>query len=272
MAETPLIRICSAQVAGIWDNPERTLQKIDCFIRHAARSGAALIAFPEQFLTGWDPRSSKHSETPEGICVTTLSDLARENHIAILGSFREQRTQNSLPYNTAVAIDDNGRILTTYAKVHLFTPSGEGEHYSSGSGLGIFKLGDLICGMAVCYDLRFPELFRIYAQRGVQAMFVPAAWPEARMRHWELFVATRACENQMYVTGINTTGVTPVDTYSGSSMTADPRGSIICRAGLAEELLFCDLDPALVTTVRASFPVANDCRHDLYSALSARER
>jgi omega-amidase len=101
-------------------------------------------------------------------------------------------------------------------------------------------------------------------------MFIPSAWPAARMNHWELFISARACENQMYVTGINTTGTNPVDTYSGGSMTADPTGSVISRVGQAEQLLFCDLDPDVVRTARTSFPVAKDCRKDLYSALSGR--
>ena len=86
---------------------------------------------------------------------------------------------------------------------------------SPGSDLGIFTLGSLTCGIAICYDLRFPDLFRIYAQKGVQVVFVPAAWPQKRINHWELFITARAAENQMYVAGVNTTGVTPVDTYSG---------------------------------------------------------
>ena len=72
------------------------------------------------------------------------------------------------------------------------------------------------CGIAICYDLRFPDLFRIYAQKGVQVVFVPAAWPQKRINHWELFITARAAENQMYIVGVNTTGITPVDTYPGS--------------------------------------------------------
>jgi predicted amidohydrolase len=91
------------------------------------------------------------------------------------------------------------------------------------------------------------------------------------MKHWELFVTARACENQMYVTGINTTGTTPVDSYSGGSLTADPNGSILSRATDAEQLLFCDIDPGFVESVRSAFPVAKDCRHELYPALSGRK-
>ena len=268
MDNSKTVRICSAQITSVWDDPDSTLQKADLFIRHAAQCGAALICFPEQFATGWDPGSTRHTEDIDGCIVSSLRDLAKENHIAILGSFRERRNPATPPNNTAVLIDENGRILTSYSKIHLFSPGGENNSFSPGSELGIFRFGPLTCGIAICYDLRFPELFRLYANAGVEAMFVPAAWPAARMSHWELFITARACENQMYVTGINTTGTNPVDTYSGGSMTADPTGSVISRAGPAEQLLFCDLDPDIVRSARSSFPVAKDCRPDLYSTLS----
>ena len=116
-----------------------------------------------------------------------------------------------------------------------------------------------------------PSAFRIYARHGVQAMFVPSAWPASRRKHWELFITARACENQMFVTGINTNGTTPVDSYAGESLTADPNGTIIARAREAEQLLFCDLDPALVESIRTAFPVARDCKSELYPVLSCRK-
>ena len=147
--------------------------------------------------------------------------------------------------------------------MHLFSPGGEHEGFAPGADLGIFALGPVTCGIGICYDLRFPDLFRLYAKKGVHVVFIPAAWPASRIKQWELFISARACENQMYVTGINTTGTTPVDTYIGGSMTADPYGSVISRANEAEQLLFCDLDPAAVKTVRTSLPVAKDCREDV---------
>ena len=166
-----------------------------------------------------------------------------------------------------MTIRNNGQIISTYSKIHLFSPAKEDEHFSPGGGLGIFPLGKLTCGLAICYDLRFPELFRIYAKRGVQAIFVPSAWPASRIRHWELFIQARAAENQIYVIGVNTTGSTPVDRYSGSSMAADPHGTIINRANEAEQLLFMDLDPAEVATARAALPLENDRKDDLYHSL-----
>lgn len=260
------VRVCSAQITSIFNEPEKTLEKAEVFIRHAAQSGASLICFPEQFATGWDPKSRRNTEQLSGHIVSTLQKSARDHSIAILGSFREMA--HPRPKNTAVVIGSDGRILATYAKMHLFSPGDEDQAFSPGSELGIFNLGPLTCGIAICYDLRFPELFRIYAERGIQAVFIPAAWPEKRIRHWELFLTARATENQMYIIGVNTTGTTPVDTYSGSSMTVDPHGTIIAKANNAEQLLFSDLRVSEVRLARESFPVGRDRRSALYHSLA----
>jgi omega-amidase len=252
-------------MTSAWEDPAVSLAKAEHFVHHAAASGAELICFPEQFATGWDPSSKTNVEDIDSRIVPALQKYAREAGIGILGSFRERFTP--YPRNTTVAIGNDGRILATYAKVHLFSPARENLMFTSGTELGIFQMGGLTCGIAICYDLRFPELFRAYQKRGVHAVFVPAAWPASRIRHWELFISARAAENQMYVVGINTTGKTPVDTYSGSSMTADPHGVIVSRAHDAEQLIFADLDPAIVETARSAFPVGNDRKDMLYRDL-----
>jgi omega-amidase len=252
-------------MTSIWEEPEKSLVKAELFIRRAAASGADLICFPEQFATGWDPSSRNNIEEPEGTVVSALRKYAKESGIGILGSFRERSEPK--PKNTVVAIGKDGTIQSVYSKIHLFSPARENEAFTPGNELGIFTLGKMSCGIAICYDLRFPELFRLYAQKGVQAVFVPAAWPAGRIRHWELFISARAAENQMYIVGVNTTGKTPVDTYPGASMTADPHGTIVSRANDAEQLIFVDLDPAMVDSVRSFFPVGNDRRDALYREL-----
>ncbi len=266
MPDPSRVRICSAQIASIWEDPAKTLEKAGPFVRHAAASGAALICFPEQFATGWDPLPKKNIQEINGSIVSTLRHFAEEYGIAIIGSFRE--AYPPLPRNTAIAIGSDGEILSAYAKMHLFSYGREDEGNAPGSGLGIFPLGPLTCGIAICYDLRFPELFRLYAAHGVQVVFVPSAWPQRRTRHWELFIQARALENQMYVAGVNTTGLTPVESYAGGTMTADPQGTIICRANEAEQLVFTDLDPEMITMTRSQFPVEKDRRDELYYALS----
>lgn len=266
MQNSSVVRICSAQIAGIWEEPEKTLEKAGLLIRHAAASGAALICFPEQFASGWDPQSRRNIQDINGTVVSGLRKLAQQNQISIVGSFRQGG--GPLPRNTAVVIANDGRVLATYAKIHLFTPGNEQVGFAPGNELGFFRLGELTCGIAICYDLRFPELFRLYAGNGVQVVFVPAAWPAQRLKHWELFITARAAENQMYVVGVNTTGITPVDTYPGNSMTADPEGTIISRANDAEQLVFTDLDPAIIATTRRQFPVEKDRKDALYRSLS----
>jgi len=265
-----IIRVCSAQIASTWEEPEQTLLKAETFIRHAADCDAKLICFPEQFATGWDPRPHKNIQDIHGGIISSLQGFAKEYRIGILGSLRE--VHHPLPKNTVIAIGGDGGILASYSKMHLFSFCHEHEGNSPGTDLGIFEFDSLTCGMAICYDLRFPELFRLYAKNGVHVIFVPAAWPQSRLGHWELFIRARAAENQMYVLGVNTTGKTPVDTYAGASMTADPHGTIICRAGEAEQLLFSDIDPGEVEMTRSGFPVENDRRDALYHSLLTRRK
>ena len=261
---------CSAQIHGVWGSPDQTLEIAREAIENAAKAGAALIAFPEQFATGWDPISAAHAEDIGGRTVSRLRKLAKEHSIAIIGSFRERHDPK--PTNTAVAVSQTGEILATYAKIHLISPGREDEAYSPGTRLGLFSLDGARLGLALCYDLRFPEIFRLYRQKGVHAVIVPAAWPQNRLRHWELFIQARAVENQMYVVGINTSGTTPVDTYAGGSMTADPHGDIIARAGSGEELLYYEIDPARADSARHDFPVESDRKDSLYATLSGADR
>lgn len=262
------MKCCTAQIASVWEHPEKTLKKADPLLREASQNNASLICFPEQFATGWDPSSHQHIEDLSGSIVRTLKDYAKEYSIAVIGSFRERAVP--YPRNTAVAIGDDGRILATYAKMHLFSPAQEDKAFTPGTDLGIFTLTGIRFGLAICYDLRFPSLFRLYAKEGVHAVVVPSAWPETRIRHWELFITARAAENQMYVLGCNTTGTNPVDRYSGNSLTADPSGAIISRADYRECLIYSEVDPAPVMRMRQEFPVENDRRDALYHSLLGR--
>ena len=263
------MKCCSAQITSCWEDPERTLKKIEPCIRQAASAGARIIAFPEQFATGWDPCSDRHVQDSSGPVVTALRKYAEEYSIAILGSFRQYH--QPLPKNTAIAIGGDGSILAVYAKMHPFTCAHEERYFAAGNSLAVFEVEGVKCGIAVCYDLRFASLFHLYAAKGVHGVFVPSAWPKSRSRHWELFIKARAAENQMYVIGVNTTGTNPVDVYAGGSMTADPDGLIIARAGGGNELLFSDVDPAKVEDARSRFPVQKDHRTELYHRLHQRE-
>jgi predicted amidohydrolase len=231
-------------------------------IEKAAAEGAAIVCFPEQFTTGWDPGSVSNSQPHDGEIFQTLSGYAIRHNIAVLGSLRLQ--EEGKLFNACMVIGNDGTLLASYRKVHLFSPLKEGANYHPGESIATFQLGGMTFGLAICYDLRFPPLFRVYATAGVDCMLVPSAWPASRMDAWELFIRTRAIENQVFVAGINTVGITPVDWYSGNSMVAGPTGVIISRAPEAEGITCADLDPRAIEEARQVIHVEEDRKTGLY--------
>ncbi|MDD1675899.1 MAG: hypothetical protein LUQ17_04340 [Methanomicrobiales archaeon] len=260
------LTLALVQMAGIWEDPAATLRKAEGYVRQAADSGAALVCFSEQFATGWSPRSPRFSEEMGGPITGELSRLAQDYRLSILGSFVEATPTR--PRNTCVVFDRQGDPLASYAKLHLFSPTEEDRNYLPGESLAIFEIQGFTFGIAICYDLRFAPVFHLYAERGVDCVIVPAAWPCRRIRHWELLVATRALENQIYMAGVNRTGNTPEDEYCGHSLIAKPTGTVLRKAGEEEELICGEIDRALIEEVREAIPVLKEFRSDLYSRLS----
>lgn len=196
-----------------------------------------------------------------------LGRLAAEYDLPLLGSFVE--ATDTRPRNTCVIFDQSGALLTSYAKIHLFSPAGEDRDYVAGNALATFTLGDVHFGVAICYDLRFAPLFYLYALRRVECVIIPAAWPCRRIHEWELLLAARALESQAYVAGVNRTGTTPVEKYCGHSLIASPDGGILVRASEEEELLWGEIDPARVRRARETFPILDKYRSDLYPRLAS---
>lgn len=259
------VRICCAQAVSRWDAPEENLRRAALCAAEAAKHGARLIVFPEQYATGWDPSATSHAEPPGGPVQSAYAAIAGEAGITVVGSARI--TDGERLTNSCVVYGPKGDLVASYAKMHLFSPSGEQMVYSPGNALGCFEVDGVKFGLAICYDLRFADLFRAYGRAGVHCVCVPAAWPCERVEHWRLFVQARALENQYYVAGTGTIGTTPVAEYCGGSAVVGPDGVEQAAAGDGQHLLFADIDPAEVMRARASFPVTADRRDDLYPSL-----
>lgn len=255
-----------AQISPCWNEPEKTFRKIRDIVEEAVEADANLIAFPEQIVTGWDPKDPiSYVQNESGEIVIELYEIAREYGIGLLGSYRE--ADEPRPKNTALLIGTDGRIIARYSKIHLFSPADEDKYYTPGSNLGIAEFEGCRCGIAICYDLRFGSLFRLYRDAGVDLVLVPSAWPASRQKLFNTFVACRAAEFQIWVAGINTVGITPVDSYSGGSCLVGPDGSVSVEAGDREEILFGDVNPAESREIQRSFPVKKDERCELYKRL-----
>ena len=167
-------------------------------------------------------------------------------------------------YNTAYVFDRQGARLAAYDKTHLFTPMGEHEHYAAGDHLTTFSLDGHKCGLLICYDLRFPELFRTLALQGVELLLLPAQWPAARRYHWETLTAARAIENQFFLAACNSCGTAGETVFGGASRILGPRGELLAAAGAGEEIVTAALDFSVLAEVRNSINVFHDRRPELY--------
>lgn len=257
--------LCLAQMSPRWNDPISGLAQVRSMASDAVEGDASFIAFPEQILTGWNPRDVSGTEEEDGEHVSMLREIAHDLSIGILGSYREK--QPGQPRNTSIAIGPDGKILARYSKIHLFSPGGEDLYYKPGDTLGIFSCCSCMIGMAICYDLRFANLFQLYRERGVHLMLVPSAWPASRMKHFHLFTTSRATEFQMFIASVNTVGVTPVDVYSGGSCIAGPDGTIRAMGSDVEELVFCEIEPEETERARQAFPVYADCKKTKYNEI-----
>ena len=163
----------------------------------------------------------------------------------------------------ALAVSPGGEILGRYAKLHPFSYAGETEHYEPGGEIVTFDWEGLTAAPFICYDVRFPEIYRRAVRRGARLFLTIANCPSARVHHWTTLLIARAIENQAYVAGVNRSGSDPNAAYPGASIVVDPKGEIIARAGAGEEVLVAEIDPVVVDEYRAAFPVLRDLRSDM---------
>lgn len=215
------------------------------------------------FATGFTMDFAKVAESPQqSPTLSFLSELAQKYRSAILAGLVLNR--DGLLTNEAVLIDSSGQIVGDYAKIHPFTPSGEDNVGASGSWVKTMPLasgdGDWTLAPFVCYDLRFPEIFRL-ATPTSDLLIVLANWPTPRVEHWITLLKARAIENQAYVIGVNRVGSDPELHFPGRSLIVDPKGELLAEAGDSVEILTATLDLNAVHQWRRDFPASQD-RHD----------
>lgn len=230
----------------------------------AAARKSRMIVFPELWSTGYVLTEAKdHAAELSKGTFAQLSNIATQQKICIVGSILEKRgveVANSAPF-----FAPNGRMLGVYRKIHLFRLMDEDKYLQPGASPLTLDLPWGITGLAICYDLRFPELFRKYAlEDGAKMIVIPAEWPLARIEHWRALLIARAIENQCYIVGVNAAGETAGTVFGGHSMVVDPWGKIVVEAGEDPQMLTVDIEMDTIEEVRARIPVFDDVRHDVY--------
>jgi predicted amidohydrolase len=272
-AET--LRVAAVQLNSGPDKPaniERALALID----RAAAGGARLVALPEVWTyLGPDAGNREHAEPIPGPTFDRLADRARRHGIVLhAGSVHEVRPGDPRLLNTTAVIGPDGDLLARYSKIHMFdvvldgvASYEESATVSPGDEIVTLDIDGITVGLAICYDLRFPELFRILALRGAELIVLPAAFTMTTGKdHWEVLIRARAIENGVYMVAPAQVGQHPPGNWSyGRSLIVDPWGTILATAPDTETVITADVDLAYLRKVRRQVPSLANRMPDRYA-------
>ncbi len=263
------VRVALAQMDCRLGEVPKNCRSILRLIRQAADHGCEVVVFPETADTGFNAAVIRRAASDSGgEPFRVLRQGAAECRIHVLCGVAE-RTEQGI-YNALVAFGPDGRLLATYRKLHLITPTPFNEDlcFSAGDRLIVLDIGEMKWGLAICYDLRFPELFRRLALKGAEVMVVCAAWPSFRVAHWEILTRARAIENQAYLLAVDRVGTDGAIPFAGRSRIISPTGDLLAEGGPdAEKLIIGELFPGAVQSFRNEVPVFSARRPDLYGNL-----
>ncbi|WP_312202271.1 carbon-nitrogen family hydrolase [Anaerospora hongkongensis] len=231
--------------------------------REAAQK-AEVIVLPEIWTVGYALKNiDQWAEDQAGPTITALQQIAVDAQATIITGSLPYRKDGQI-YNGAFVINPAGEIVGDYQKVHLFNLMGEQRFFAPGNKRCTFPLQQTTAGLTICYDLRFPELYRATTQDGATIIFVPAEWPASRGSHWRTLLQARAIENQIYICAVNCVGQHRDNVFYGHSMIISPTGDIIAEGTETEAIIYGEIDIDVVEQVRKSMSVWPDRRPELY--------
>ncbi|HVF26646.1 MAG TPA: carbon-nitrogen family hydrolase [Pyrinomonadaceae bacterium] len=255
------MNVLCCQLDIVWEDKTANHLKVEALLEQSAPPEDTLVILPEMFATGFSMNVNAITDSSSRETESFLSQTAARHKVFVLGG-----TVNSdaagRGRNECVVFSPQGTEVARYCKLHPFTFGGEAQHYAAGSGVQIFRVGEFTGATFICYDLRFPEIFRAAVRRGANLFTVIANWPSTRIDHWTTLLKARAIENQAYVVGVNRCGDDPHLSYPGRSVIFDPRGRVVVEADAREGAMGADLDLQALTDYRRELPFLKDMRQD----------
>jgi len=258
------MKVAIVQMDVVLGQPELNLKKAEAMVRKAALEKPDVILLPEMWNTSYDLKRVSEIADIEGFPnAQHMGELAGELGINIIAGSIANKISDKV-YNTAYVFNRQGQKVVEYSKVHLFGLMNEEEYLDRGNKRVIFELDGIICGLFICYDLRFPELTRALALDGAQVIFVPAQWPHPRMHPWRILNQARAIENQLYIVAVNRVGQEGQTDFFGHSMIIDPLGEVLYEAGEKEEIKVLELDLDHIGVVRKKMTCFSDRVEEVY--------
>jgi omega-amidase len=254
------VNVIGLQFDIAWENKASNYEKVRHLLEQASPEQGALVVLPEMFASGFSMNTAQVAEEYGGQTETFLSRLAQEFGVYVIGGVAA-RGKDGRARNKALAFAPSGELLGFYAKMRPFSPGGESEHYTAGDRPTALRVGETMVAPFVCYDLRFPELFRQAAASHRPELFaVIANWPEKRVSHWVRLLQARAIENQAFVIGVNRIGVDPFYAYPGRSLIVDYNGDLLADGGANEGIVRATLDLKSLGNYRKGLPFLADLR------------
>ena len=259
------MKVTCIQMNMRFSDPDGNFDRAEQLIAQAA-AGSDVLVLPETWNAGFFPREEleRFADEDGKRVKERIGALARKYAVNIVAGSVVNRKADGI-YNTAFVFDRNGKEIGAYDKTHLFTPMAEDKYFQKGDHLTFFELDGVRCGIIICYDIRFPELVRSYAVKGLDMLFVVSQWPAVRIPHLLALTNARAIENQMFVVCCNSCGTAGSTVYGGSSSIHDPWGETLAQAGSEEEILTADCDLSVVRGIRDSINVFRDRRPEVYN-------
>jgi predicted amidohydrolase len=245
-------------------NVDANLVKALAGLRQAQAAGARLAVLPEMWSSGYDYRrlADLALRTPD--VIARLCDFSAESGMVLVGSLPEK--DGDALYNAGCVIDA-GKVVGRYRKLHLFSTMGEDRFLTAGDHSLVVDTSVGRLGVAICYDLRFPELFRKMALEGAEVICLPAEWPKPRQEHWRTLLRARAIENQLFVAAANCCGIQGKLDFFGMSLLISARGEVLAEGGETDVVLTATFDRAEKEEYRSQIRCFFDRRPEIYGTL-----
>jgi omega-amidase len=254
------MRVIGCQIDIAWEDKAENHRRVLRQLRHLNSTepvAGALVVLAEMFSTGFSMNVAGITDSESRATQQFLSETAKEFGIYLLGGVVTTDAGGE-GRNECVLYSPAGVELARYCKIRRFTIGGEADNYVAGTDPVIVELQGIKVAPFICYDLRFPELFRAATRLGAQAFTVIASWPQPRIQHWIRLLEARAIENQAYIIGVNRCGSDPMHKYTGDSMIVDPRGQVLAHAGPEPGIISADWNLDYLLEYRRTFPFLDD--------------
>jgi len=251
------MKIACIQLDSVWQNETANIEKLESYRTSLKRDGVDVVVLPELFHSGFSMATELIQQDRTGLIYSALAQLAKTLQTYVIAGVALKYDSNKA-LNTALVFDRKGTEQACYIKNHAFSLGNEEQHYQASNQQVIFNIDETPCSVFICYDLRFPELFRKVAKQ-TELVFVIANWPASRQLHWNTLLQARAIENQSFVVGVNRIGQDGNGLlYEGGSCVISPLGETVSLMDANTQYQVTEINEQETLQVRQRFPFLSD--------------